>query len=80
MPYLRAQRHKFPHCKLRGGNYSKHKKRVQFTTEQTTTEKVQRKYIDIYLNNKKIKFQIYTGSDLTINNAETWKNRMSNPE
>ena len=68
----RRKGHKFSHCRLGGGNYSKNKKQVQFTTEQATTEKVQRKYINICLNKKnKIKFQIDTGSDLTIINAET---------
>ena len=43
------------------------------------TKKVQRKYINISLNNKRIKFQVDPGSDLTIINAETWK-KMSIPE
>ena len=30
--------HKFSHCRLGEGNYSKKKKWVQYTTEQTTTE------------------------------------------
>ena len=46
-------------------NHSKNlKKTIQFTTEQATTEKVQRKYINICLKKNKIKFQIDTGSDL----------------
>ncbi len=39
----------------RGELFKKKKKWVQFTTEQATTEKVQRKYINICLNNKKNK-------------------------
>ena len=45
--------HKFSHSRLGGGNYSKNKKQLQYTTEQATTEKIQRKYINICLNNKK---------------------------
>ena len=72
----RCKGHKFSPCRLGVGNYSKDKKRVQYTTEQ-----ILRKYINICLNNKKIKFQIDTGSDLYIINAETWKKtKMYNPE
>ena len=63
--------HKFSPCRLGGRNYSKNKKQVQYTTEQATTEKVQRKYKNIFLNSKKIKFQKDAGSDLTIIKAET---------
>ena len=38
---------------LEGEVIQKIKKRVQYTTEQEITEKVQRKYINICLNNKK---------------------------
>ena len=55
--------HKFSHCTLREGNYSKNKKPAQFTAEQATTKKVHRKYIDIGLNNEKIQFQIHTEYD-----------------
>ena len=66
--------HKFSHCGHGGGNYSKNKKLVQFSTEQATIEKVQRKCINICFNNKeKNKFQIDMRSDLTIINVETWK-------
>ena len=58
---------------LEGDIFQKKKKRIQFTSEQATTEKVQRKYINICLNNKKKKIQIDTGSYLTKINAETWK-------
>ena len=40
---------------LKGEIFQKKKKWVQFTTEQATTEKVQRKYINICLNNRKNK-------------------------
>ena len=53
--------------------FHKKKQRVQFTSEQATTEKLQRKYINICLDNVKIKFQIDTGSDLTIINADSLK-------
>ena len=43
---------------LEGEIFQKREKRVQFTTEQATTKKVQRKFINIHINNKKIKFQI----------------------
>ena len=73
MPRLWAQRTLILTLQAWRGKFFKKQKQVLFTTEQATTEKLQRKYINICPNNKKIKFQIDTRSDLTIINAETWK-------
>ena len=53
MPHLQAQRTQILTLQTwRGEIFLKRKKQVQFTSEQATTEKVQRKYINICLNNK----------------------------
>ena len=76
MPYLWQQRAQILTLQTwRGKLLKKKKKWVQDTTEQATTEKVQGKYINICLNNEKIKFQKDTGSDLTIINVEIWKKK-----
>ena len=46
---------------------------VHCTIEQKAVETIKRKYINVQLNNKKVKFQLNTGSYLTIINAETGK-------
>ena len=49
----------------------KNKKLVHCSIEQNAVETIKRKYINIRLNHKKVKFQLDTGSVLTIRNAET---------
>ena len=46
---------------------------VHCTIKQKAVKTIKRKYINVWLNNNKVKFQLDTGSDLTIINAETWK-------
>ena len=46
---------------------------VHCTIEPKAVETIKRKYINVRLNNKKVQFQLDTGSDLTIINSETWK-------
>ena len=64
--------HKFSHCRRKVKTKIKDNNLVQYTLKHATIKKVQRKYIHIHLNNIRIKFQIDTGADLTIINAETW--------
>ena len=60
---------------LEGEIVEKKKKKSRYNTllNKHQLKKNKEKYINTCLNNKKIKFQIDTGSDLTIINAETWK-------
>ena len=53
MPYLQVQRTQILTLDLDGEIIQKNEKQVQFTSEQATTEKVQREYKNICLNNKK---------------------------
>ena len=63
IPYLLAQRTRFLTLQTWRGKLFKKifkktkKKRAQYITEQATTEKVQRKYVNICLNNKKKNFR-----------------------
>ena len=69
----RNKGHKFSHCRKKLKSKTKNKNLVRCIIEQKAVETLKRKYINVQLNNKKVKFQLDTGSDLTIINAETWK-------
>ena len=68
--------HKLSHCRHKVKTKIKNNIFVKYTTEHATIEKVERKYIHIRLNNKKIKFQIDTGAGLTIINAGTCEKKL----
>ena len=47
------------------------KKNFFCTIEQKADQTIKRKYVNVRLNNKKVKFQLDTGLDFTIINTET---------
>ena len=67
--------HKGSHCRKKLKE-NKFKNTVNATTEKTSTTK--RKFVDVVIENRKIKFQLDTGSDLTIINKASWE-RIGSP-
>ena len=65
--------HKFSHYRKKPQNKMKNNNLVHCTIEQKAVETIKRKYINVQLNNKKVKFQLVTGSHVTMINAETLK-------
>ena len=49
------------------------KNRVRHTKSEDKSDKVVRKYITVKVLNKSVRFQLDTGSDLSIINLQTWR-------